>query len=137
LGASAKANGMANYQDDDPNIPDIDRLFRRVRPNQLFTEPDGSQRPTSAVFKNPELSVNIESLMVEQGRPPEDALTNFPNEFLTSILAANVRAYRYPIVKDTAPPNDPAHGLVLGRKTNAFANAMVRTQHWIIPPPKE
>ena len=127
---------MADYQDDDPSIPDADRLFRRVRRNQLFTEPDGTQRPTSAVFKNPELSVNIESLMIEQGRLPEDALSNFPHEYLTSIIAGNVRAYGYPIVKDTAPPNDPAHGLVLGRKTNAFANAMVRTHNWIVPPPK-
>jgi hypothetical protein len=127
---------MAEDPRDDRSIPDADRLFRRVRPNQLRTEPDGSQRPTSAVFKNLELSVNIESLMIEQGRPPEDTLTNFPNEFLTSIIAGNVRALGYPIVKDAAPPNDPAHGLVLGRKTNAFANAMVRTHQWIVTPPK-
>jgi|ERR1700680_2208486 hypothetical protein len=121
---------------DDPSIPNTDRLFRRVPPNQLFTEPDGSQRPTSAVFKNPNLSVNIESLMIEQGRQPEDTLTNFPTDFLTSIIAGNVRVYGYRIVKDTAPPNDPAHGLVLGRKTSAFANAMVRTHRWIVAPPK-
>jgi len=75
--------------------------------------------------------------MIEQGRPPEDTLTNIPSEFLTSIIAGNVRAHGYPIVKDTAPPNDPAHGLVLGRKTNAFANAMVRTHQWIVAPPKK
>jgi hypothetical protein len=27
------------------------------------------------------------------------------------------------IVKDTDPPNDPAHGLVLGKKKGSFANA--------------
>ena len=122
---------------DDATILDSDRLFRRVRLNQLFTEPDGSQRPTSAVFKNPELSVNIESLMVEQGRPPEDSLSGFPNEYLTSIIAGQVREYHYPIVKDTDPPNDPAHGLVLGKKTDAFANAMVRAQQWLVSPPKK
>src|SRR5271166_428087 len=95
---------------DDLSIPNTDRLFRCVPPNQLFTEPDGSQRPTSAVFKNQELSVNIESLMIEQGRPPEDTLKNFPHDFLTSITAGNVRAYGHLVVKDTAPPNDPAHG---------------------------
>jgi hypothetical protein len=127
---------MTDDPRDDPSIPDTDRLFRRVRPNQLFTEPDGSQRPTSAVFKNQELSVNIESLMIEQCRPPEDALTDFPNEYLTSIIAGNVRVHGYPIVKDAAPPNDPAHGLVLGRKTNAFASAMARAHQWIKAPPK-
>ena len=127
---------MADDSGDDISIPNADRLFRRVRANQLRTESDGSQRPTSAVFKNAELSVNIESLMIEQGRAPEDTLTNFPNEFLTSIVAGTVRAYGHPIVKDTAPPNDPAHGLVLGRKKDSFANAMARTHQWIVPPPK-
>jgi hypothetical protein len=127
---------LADDPRDDPEIPNADRLFRRVRPNQLFAEPDGSQRPTSAVFKNAELSVNIESLMVEQGRPPEDTLTGFPNEFLTAIIAGDVRAYNLRIVKDTAPPNDPAHRLILGRKTNAFANAKVRSHHWVVAPPK-
>ena len=122
---------------DDPTIPDSDRLFRRVRPNQLFTEPDGSQRPTSAVFKNQELSITIESLMTEQGRPPEDTLTGFPGEYLISIIAGHVRAHGYPIVKDCEPPEDPAHGLVLGKKTHAFANAMVRAHRWIVPPPKK
>jgi hypothetical protein len=126
---------MAHDPRDDPSIPNSDRLFRRVRPNQLRTEPDGSQRPTSAVFKSLELSVNIETLMIEQGRPPEDTLANFPNEFLTSITAENVRARGYPIVKDTAPPNDPAHGLVLGRKKDSFAAAMARTHQWIVAPP--
>jgi hypothetical protein len=127
---------MADDPRDDNSIPNADRLFRRVRANQLRTQSDGSKRPTSAVFKSLELSVNIESLMIEQGRPPEDTITNFPNEFLTSIVAGNVRAYGHPIVKDTAPPNDPAHGLVLGRKKDSFANAMARTHQWIVPPPK-
>ena len=128
---------MADDSRDDPSIPSADRLFRRVRPNQLFTEPDGSKRPNSAVFKSTELSINIQSLMIEQGRPPEDTLARFPTDYLTSITAGDVRAYRYPIVKDTEPPNDPAHGLVLEKKTNTFANAMVRAHRWIVAPPKE
>jgi hypothetical protein len=81
------------------------------------------------------MSVNIESLMIEQGRPPEDTLTDYPGDFLTSIIAGDVRQLGYPIIKDTAPPNDPAHGLVLGRKRESFANAMVRSHKWIVAPP--
>jgi hypothetical protein len=124
-----------DLRQDDLSISDGDRLLRRIRPNQLHTDADGSQRPTSAVFKSPEMSVNIETLMVAQGRAPEDALTNFPGEYLTSIVARDVRSFGYPIVKDTDPPNDPAHGLVLGKKTNSFANAMVRSHRWIVAPP--
>ena len=127
---------MANDPRDDSSILSEDRLLRRVPPNQLFTEPDGSQRPTSAVFRHDELSVNIESLMVEQHRRPEDALTGFPGDSLTAITAGDVRAFGYPIVKDIDPPNDPAHGLVLGKKTSSFANAIVRAHLWIVAPAK-
>src|ERR1700733_293098 len=93
---------------DDPTIANDDRLFRRIRPNQLIREPDGSHRPSSAVFKVFELSVNIESLMIQQGRPPEDTLTKYPGEYLAAIIAGQVRAHGYPIIKDTEPPSDPA-----------------------------
>jgi hypothetical protein len=124
-------------QEDDLSIPDTDRLFRRVPPNQLEPLEDGSQRPSSSVFKQLELSVNIECLMVEQGRPPEDTLTGYPGHYLTSIVARDVRAKGHPIVKYTEPPNDPAHGLVLGKKKNSFANAMLASHQWIVPPPKQ
>ncbi|MGH9583445.1 MAG: hypothetical protein ACRD4O_10960, partial [Bryobacteraceae bacterium] len=93
--------------------------------------------PSSAVFKDTELSVNIESLMTQQGRAPEDTLTNYSGEYLTAITAGHVREYGHPVVKDTAAPNDPAHGLVLGKKKGSFANAMVRAHQWIVPPPGE
>jgi len=74
--------------------------------------------------------------MIQQSRPLEDTLTAHPGEYLTSVTAGLVRDHRYPVVKDNAPPNDPAHGLVLGRKTGSFANAMVRAHQWIVPPPR-
>lgn len=122
---------------DDPSIPDEDRLFRRVQPNQLVPIAEGMLRPSSAVFKQIEMSVNIESLMIQQGRPPEDTLTEYPGQYLTSVIAGEVRAKGYPIVKDTDPPNDPAHGLVPGRKTDSFANHMVKRCVWIVPPKDE
>lgn len=119
---------------DDLSILSDDRLLRRVRPNQLAIESDGRQRPSSAVFRTAELSVYIGSLMTEQGRPPEDALAEHPGEFLCSITAGQVRRYNYPVVKDNEPPYDPAHGLVLGKKTGSFANAMARDCQWIVAP---
>jgi hypothetical protein len=122
---------------DDRTILDDDRLFRRVPPNQVVEGADGCHRPSSAVFKTPELSVNIESLMILQGRPPEDTLTRYPGDYLTSVMAFQVREHGQGVVKATDPPNDPAHGLVLGKKTGRFANAMVRGQLWIVPPQKK
>ena len=122
--------------EDDLSIPNTDRLFRRVPPHQLITCEDGTSRLSSSVFKNEEMSVNIECLMVAQGRPPEDALKGCPNNFLTSIVAGDVRKFGHPIIKATDPPNDPAHGLVLGKKKGRFANAMVRSHKWIVAPPQ-
>ncbi|HWE53741.1 MAG TPA: hypothetical protein VG273_28380 [Bryobacteraceae bacterium] len=128
---------------DDPTILNGDRLFRRVQAqaNQLVIEADGCKRPSSAVFKAPELSVNIESVMVAQGRLPEDVLAGFSGWYLTSITAGDVRGFdaergeSHPIVRDADPPNDAAHGLVLGKKSSAFANAMRRSHKWIVAPP--
>jgi hypothetical protein len=127
---------------DDQTVLNDDRLLRRVQasPSQLVTEPDGSKRPSSAVFKDRELSVNIKSVMVAQGKTAEEALAGFSGWYLTSIAAGSIRRYdserqeSHPIVRDSDPPNDPAHGLVLGKKTSAFANAMVRSHQWIVAP---
>lgn len=117
-------------REDDLSIPNSDRLFRRLPP-QFRVERDGKIRPSSSAFKNEELSVNLESLMGQIGRAPSDIATAHPKDALVSIVAGDVRHYKYPIVKDTDPPNEPDHGLVLGKKTDGFANAMVRSHVWI------
>ena len=129
-------------REDDTFIPNDDRLFRRIPPNQLFAESDGSRRPSSANFKDAEMSVNIESLMVEQGRPPEDTLTGYPGCFLTSVTAGQVRKHGQIVVKDNEPPvddeppKDPAHGLILGKKNGSFTRDMLASHVWIVAPPK-
>jgi hypothetical protein len=119
---------------DDPTIMDSDRLLRRVRPNQIVPLPDGSFRPASSVFKDTELSVNVESLMLQQGRSPQDSLKGYQGFWLTAIPAGAVRARgpQFPIVKDLGSEHDPAHALVLGKKPDSFANAMVRAHTWLV-----
>lgn len=50
-------------RNDDESILDQDRLLRRVPPQPVIREDDGTIRPSTAAFKDEELSVNIESLM--------------------------------------------------------------------------
>lgn len=127
---------------DDLTIVNTDRLLRRVQlsPIQLVIGADGSKRPSSAVFKDPELSVNIESVMIAERRAPESMIAGMSGFSLTAIVAGVIRRHdaatgqSHPIVRDPDPPDNPAHGLVLGKKTSAFANAMVRSDEWIIPP---
>jgi hypothetical protein len=122
-------------REDDKSIADSDRLFRRVSVNQLVWV-DGRPRPSTGVFKTDKLSINIESLMAAQNRPPEDTLGLYPGQYLVAVVAGEVRKFPYPIVKDCDPPNDPAHGLILGKKTDGFAKAMVKTLTWIVAPSK-
>ena len=106
-------------REDDKSILDGDRLLRRIPPNQLIRE-QGRIRPSSAAFKQDEISVNIESLMVAQRRELAETLVGYPGSALAAIVAGDVRKFNNPIVKDTKPPNGPAHGLVLGKKKDNF-----------------
>ena len=74
--------------------------------------------------------------MIPLGRAPEKLIERHPGFALASILAGEVRVLgpEYPIVKDTEPPNDPDHGLVLGKKGKAFVKPVSRQCLWVIPP---
>ena len=122
-------------RNDDESIMDQDRLLRRVPPQQVIREDDGTIRPSTAAFKDEELSVNIEALMLEQKRKPEETLVGHAEFALTSVTAGDVREFEHPVVKDVEPPSDPAHGLVLGKKKDRFAKTMVRRHQWVVPPP--
>ena len=122
-----------NDRPDDRSILDEERLLRWVTPSQIIPE-EGGLRISSAAFNNPELSVNIETLMVLQGRKPESLLDALPGFALTSIKAKQVRAFDLPIVLDCEPPEDPAHALVLGKKSKSFTNEMKRSHVWVVPP---
>ncbi len=101
----------------DPSIRDDDRPFRGVTPHFIVKEADGTLRSSSAAFIDPELSVNIASVMAAQGRAPEETLTTFPGWSLTSVTPAAIRKYdaekgeSHPIVRDAEPPHDPPTAL--------------------------
>jgi hypothetical protein len=124
-------------REDDKTILDSDRLLRRIPPVQVIHEDDGCTRPSSAAFKDPELSVNIESMMAAQNRKSEEAVSPAPGSGLVAISAGAVRVFGLPIVRDPLPPHDPAHGLVLGTKTKAFFKEMSRTATWVVYPQAE
>jgi hypothetical protein len=77
------------YQDD-ASIRDEERLFRRVHLSQLVRDDDtGLARVSSGVFKNKELSVNIESILVKTGSSPGACLHNYRAHRLVSITAGS------------------------------------------------
>lgn len=117
----------------DASIVDSEVLLRRLHPNWIVPGDGDRMRISSAAFKDEELSVQFESLLRRQGRPVEDALTGYPDYSLSSITARLARELGQRVVYDIQPPNDPAHGLVLGKKTKSVANRFAREARWVVP----
>jgi hypothetical protein len=117
----------------DPSIVDAEVLLRRLLSDWIVPGEEGRMRIASAAFKHYELSIQFKSLLIRQGRGVEDALRGYPNNSLCSITAGLARELDQGVVYDPEPPHDPAHGLVVGKKTQRIANRFAREASWVIP----
>jgi len=126
---------MPSDYKDDASIRDDERLFRRVHLSQLVKDEDtGLARVSSGVFKDKELSVNIESALAETGRSAEGCLQNYRAHKLISITAGNSRQFDQVVCRDPLP-EDQSHGLVYGSKNSSNVRNGLRTASvWVIPP---
>lgn len=120
---------------DDPTIPDEARLFHRVHLNCIVPGQRGEALISSGLFrKKPELSVVIEPVLAQAGRQPEDCLRNYPLFKLVALTAAICRQNQQAVAHDPTP-EEPAHGVVFGKKTDAIATALRDAAQWVIPNP--
>ena len=119
---------------DDPTIEDGDILFRGLQADWIVPGESGRVRIASAAFKNEELPVLIRSVLVAAGRQESDAFAACPGVSLCSVTVALARSLAQNVVRDGAPPNDPAHGLVVGKKNKTVANRLAREALWVVPP---
>jgi hypothetical protein len=117
----------------DPSIANNEVLLRRLQPDWIVPGDHGRMRIASAAFKHEELSILFYTLLQSQGRPVNDALGGHSDNSLCSITAGLARDLGQRVVYDLEPPNDPAHGLVVGKKTQARANRFAREAVWVIP----
>ena len=120
--------------EDDPSIPGSERLFRRIPQTWVDWDEFGNAAISSAAFKDEELSINIESIMVRDGRPPEDAIRNYPGYGLASITAAHARSLNQIVAPDPLP-EEPAHGVVYGQKKRGGIGGKLRDgAEWLVRP---
>jgi hypothetical protein len=117
----------------EPSIADNEALLRRLQRDWIVPGNHGRMRIASAAFKHEELSILFYSLLQNQGRTVQDALSGYSDNSLCSITAGLARELGQRVVYDVEPPNDPAHGLVVGKKTKAVANRFAREVLWVIP----
>jgi hypothetical protein len=117
----------------DPSIANDEVLLRRLHPDWIVPGEHGRMRIASAAFKHLEMSVLFCALLENQGRSVQDALGSYSDNSLCSFTAGLARDLGQGIVYDVDPPNDPAHGLVVGKKTQSVANHFARGAIWVIP----
>jgi hypothetical protein len=117
----------------DSSIADGEVLLRRLQPDWIVPGNHGRMRIASAAFKHEELSILFYALLQSQGRTVQDAMCGYPTNSLCSITAGLARELGQAVVYEVSHPNDPAHGLVVGKKTKAVANRFAREAGWVIP----
>ena len=120
--------------EDDPSIAGEERLFRRIPRTWVDWDEQGNAAISSAAFKAEELSINIESIMIRDGRPPADAIRAYPGYGLAAITAAHARSLNQAVSPDPVE-EEPAHGVVYGpKKRGGVAGKLRDGASWVITP---
>jgi hypothetical protein len=114
------------YQND-PSIPGDEQLFRRIPQTWVAWV-------SSAAFKDEELSVNLASVMAQDGRAPGDAIRGYPGYGLAAVTAAHARSLGQAVARDPLP-EEPAHGVVYGQKKRGGVGGKLRDGAiWVVSP---
>jgi hypothetical protein len=121
---------------DDPTITNEERLLRRVPLYQIVKDEDtGYARISSGAFKEKELSVNLESVLLGGGGTVDACLQKHQGYKLVSLTAGQVRQLQQIVCPDPEPPDNVSHGLVCGSKNSRRVHEGLRdSAQWVIPP---
>ena len=122
---------------DDPTIPDDADLWRRIHPKQVTIDKNSKRRrPSSAAFKDPKMSVALAHIVIESGDTAETCLPDYKDFGLASITAGLARSSEpAQIVCRDPTPDQQAHALVVGRKTDSVRRRFAVNAQWVIEPP--
>jgi hypothetical protein len=128
---------LPDVPQDDPNIPDMESLYRSIHPRQVHDEVNGP-RPSSAAFGNVDPSVDRESLC-----SPQQTLERMRGHVaVATLLAGGVREIAKGIASHPIEGN-PAHAVIISdrpfirsqwaKKAKKLANIC----QWAIAPPPQ
>lgn len=124
---------------DDLSIIDEDGLLRRI-PNwpsmYVWDHNIDSYRPSTANFKDSDLSVSLEKDLLDAGNDHNEAVKNHPDFGLLKVSAGFVRnelANQQAINRDPVP-EDPYHALVFGKKSKGDCRKLVEESEVVIAP---
>jgi len=115
---------------DDPTIGNDEILWRRIVPDWLCRETDGTVRPAKVAFidrLSGEVSVHIASIMQDSSL----ALQGRPQDSLVAIRAGLPRSLGLAIVRDPKT-EDPSHALICPSPTPGKARQIAKQSTWIV-----
>ena len=127
---------------DDPTIRDQCKLLRRIPPkvnlNLVWDDNLNRWRPTSASFDNHRDSSHNMSIVLGDDldaaeRDVTSVLEGHPGFLLAAITAKVARDNHQSVARDPLP-QEPAHGLVVGRKSKGIKSKLAKAAEWVIPP---
>jgi hypothetical protein len=119
---------------DDATIASETQLYRRITTHYLVTDENvGCRRVSSGAFDNEDLSVAIGDTLEEDGRAPESVVENYPGEHLVAFTAGVARAFAQIIYREPEP-DEPAHGIVFGKKKKSVKRALHDAAVWVLRP---
>lgn len=104
------------------SIPDDEMLRRRIHP--IHVKPDGGV--SSAAFTNDKCSVDRSSIW-----GPIQSLSGYKDHGLAELMAGLARELGQEVESDPLAYN-PAHALIIGRKSKATQRRLARSATWVV-----
>lgn len=80
------------------------------------------------------MSVVLADAVTASGRSSDAVLAGHEGFALAAITAGLARSCEQGVAREPLP-DEPAHGLVFGRKTDSVKKKLARGSRWIVPPP--
>jgi len=124
--------------DDAPDAPEVHDewgLLRRIPPWHFTWEADGAVRPSGAAFDDDQDGNPMSVVVAEECAGLEKVLEGHEGFALVRIPVGVAKEKGQRIV--LAPTEaEPAHALVVGKKTKSVRRALARASEWVVPPPR-
>jgi hypothetical protein len=123
-------------REDDPSIDGGTLLYRRVPPAWVVPDKNRNcQKLASAAFEGDEMSVVVGDTLAEIHKAPESILDDYPSFSLVSFSTDLARSADLAQIVCRDPEDDgPAHGLVVGKKTEGRKRRLARGSAWVVAP---
>ncbi len=121
--------------DDKDKIPDTSTLLRRVHPNHVVPDKNtGKRRLSSGAFKDPEMSADVETMLLADGLDWNFSLKDHPEYWLVRLAAGLARQHGQ-IIEHRPEADNPYHAEILGPKGAKVRDAFRDNCEWVKAPP--